>query len=58
MDRCSYCHKEMYLSSRHEPNCDLNPYFQNRFYQLPREYLIEIIPTSKSDKQEVINNAS
>ena len=28
MSKCSYCHKEMPLPSRHEPNCSLNPKLQ------------------------------
>jgi len=30
MSKCNYCHEEMPMPSRHEPNCNLNPYFQNR----------------------------
>jgi len=40
--KCEYCFKEMPLPARHEPNCFLNPFFQNRYYQLPREYLMEL----------------
>lgn len=30
MSECNYCHEEMPMPSRHEPNCNLNPVFQNR----------------------------
>lgn len=41
--KCNYCGELQFLASRHEPNCNLNPYFQNRICQLPREnYLMEI----------------
>lgn len=43
--KCDYCHEEMPLPARHEPNCDLNPYFQNRIKQLPLDVLKEINTT-------------
>jgi len=33
MNECNYCHEEMPMPSRHEPNCNLNPVFQNRLSQ-------------------------